>query len=144
MSSKQYAGISQEAYLAYLGDRKLMGSRCTFCGRISLPPRRICPSCHSTGAEWVDLTGQEGTLSTYTCVHVAPPRFVARGFSNTNPYAFGIVKLDAGASIAGFLVGVDATEPASIVIGARMRATFVEHETSQGTIQVDLGFEPVE
>lgn len=133
--------ITQENYLGFLKEKKLMGSTCAGCGNVDLPPRRICSKCHGTATSWIDLTGMKGTLSTFSCVHVGTQRFVDRGFTMKNPYAFGIVTLENGASLTGLLDGVDAKKPDSIKIGIPMRVTFIESTTPAG-VQVDVGFTP--
>nr|MDO8115571.1 Zn-ribbon domain-containing OB-fold protein [Candidatus Sigynarchaeota archaeon] len=134
--------ILQENYLAFLKDKKLMGSKCSKCQHVDLPPRKICSKCHAASTSWVDLTGMTGTLSTFSCVHVGTQKFIDRGFSGKNPYAFGVVTLDNGASLTGFLQGVDPKKPDSIKIGMKMKVTFIETPSPSG-LQVDVGFMPV-
>ncbi|HME51197.1 MAG TPA: OB-fold domain-containing protein [Candidatus Lokiarchaeia archaeon] len=135
--------ILQSNYLAYLNEKRLMGSECKGCGNVDLPPRKICSKCLSTDTAWIDLTDMQGILSTFSCVHVGTRRFEARGFNMKNPYAFGIVTFDNGAAIMGMLEGVDPLQPASIKIGMKMKLKFIETESSCG-LQVDVGFEPAE
>lgn len=35
----------------YLGEKKLMGSKCKKCGALYLPPRPLCQSCHEASME---------------------------------------------------------------------------------------------
>ena len=134
--------ILQENYLAYLKEKKLMGSRCKACGQTDLPPRPICSKCLSSDVEWIDLTNQKGTLTTFSCVHVGTRKFEERGYSAKNPYAFGVVTLDNGAAITALLQGVDPKKPETIKIGMKMKLKFVETQTPAG-VQVDVGFEPL-
>jgi uncharacterized OB-fold protein len=135
--------ILQSNYLAYLNEKRLMGSECKGCGNVDLPPRKICSKCLSTDTAWIDLTEMQGTLSTFSCVHVGTRKFEERGFNMKNPYAFGIVTMDNGAAIMGMLQGVDPLKPESIKIGMKMKLAFIENETPSG-MQVDVGFEPTE
>ncbi|MBD3187447.1 hypothetical protein GF325_11500 [Candidatus Bathyarchaeota archaeon] len=137
--------ITQHNYLQYLNEKKLMGSKCKDCGNVDLPARAICSKCLSINTAWEDMTNEEGTLSTFSCVHVGTTRFVKRGYNMKNPYAFGVVTLDNGAAITGLLVGVDARNPESINIGSKFKVNFVETELDEeGTMkQVDVGFSPV-
>ncbi|NOQ18269.1 MAG: hypothetical protein GQ507_03410, partial [Dehalococcoidales bacterium] len=41
-----------------LNEKKLMGTRCKECHTLHLPPRRICPNCHSTSVEWFPMKGE--------------------------------------------------------------------------------------
>ena len=144
MASEETKEILQTNYLEYLKERRLMGSKCNACGNVNLPPRKICSKCHSTDTSWADMTGETGTLSTFSCVSVGTQRFVDRGYGSKNPYAFGIVSFsEGGPSLTGLLQGVDTAHPESIQLGMKMHPVFIETETPNGT-QVDIGFEPVE
>lgn len=134
--------ILQENYLAFLNEKKLMGSLCGDCQNIDLPARKICSKCLSTNTSWTDLTDLKGKLSTFSCVHVGTQKFVDKGYNMKNPYAFGVVTLENGASITGLLKGVDPKQPDNIEIGMTMKVAFMESETNSGT-QVDIAFEPV-
>jgi uncharacterized OB-fold protein len=134
--------ILQENYLGYIKEKKLMGSKCKKCGHVNLPPRPICSNCLSSDVEWIDLTGQKGTLTTFSCVSVGTRRFEERGYSAKNPYAFGVVTLDNGSAIMGLLQGVDPKKPETIKIGMKLKLKFVESQTPAGP-QVDVGFEPL-
>ncbi|MHA1680568.1 MAG: Zn-ribbon domain-containing OB-fold protein [Promethearchaeota archaeon] len=137
--------ITQYNYLNYLNEKKLMGSTCKECNNVDLPARPICSKCLSTRVEWTDLTNLEGTLSTFSCVHVGTTKFVRKGYNMKNPYAFGVVTLDNGAAITGLLSGVDARDPSSIKIGDRFKVHFIETDLNEdGTEkQVDVGFEVI-
>ena len=37
--------ITGEGFSQYLGEQKLMGTRCKSCGALHLPPRPLCPAC---------------------------------------------------------------------------------------------------
>ncbi|NMC08560.1 MAG: Zn-ribbon domain-containing OB-fold protein [Candidatus Lokiarchaeota archaeon] len=134
--------ILQENYLAFLKEKKLMGSKCKTCGNVDLPPRPICSKCLASDMEWIDLTSQQGTLSTFSCVSVGTRRFEERGYNAKNPYAFGVVTLDNGSAIMGLLQGVDPKKPETIKIGMKLKLKFIETQTPAG-LQVDVGFEPV-
>ncbi|MHA1792693.1 MAG: Zn-ribbon domain-containing OB-fold protein [Promethearchaeota archaeon] len=137
--------ITQVKFLEYLQNKKLMASKCKECKNIDLPPRQICSKCNSINVEWIDVTEQEGKLSTFSCVHVGATRFQKRGYNMKNPYAFGVVTLDNGAAITGLLEGVDPKDPTSIKIGMKMKIKFIESPIpgNEQEKQVDIGFEPV-
>lgn len=81
-----------------------------------LPPRSMCPNCFGAEVEWQELSGQ-GTLLTYTVIHVPPSSFVARGFGKDNPYCVGIVRLKEGPQISAQILGVDPKRPDQIQVG---------------------------
>lgn len=86
-----------EAFYKYCSERKLMAVRCVRCHHVMVPPRTICPNCHNTQVEWVEL-GPKGKLVTYTIVHVAPPQF-----KHMTPYAVGIVQMSEGVKVPSII-----------------------------------------
>jgi hypothetical protein len=113
------------AFYKALGEHKLLGTRCTACGALHLPPRPICPQCLSSAVEWHEFGGQ-GKLLAFSTVYIAPTAMIAAGYSRTNPYVAGIVQLAEGPSISAQILGLDPTKPESIAIGAPLTLTFVE------------------
>ncbi len=69
---------------------RLEAEKCAGCGKVFFPGRLVCPECHGRNFETVRLS-QEGTLLTYTVIHVGPNQF-----ADQTPYAMGIVELDEG------------------------------------------------
>jgi uncharacterized OB-fold protein len=111
----------------FLSENKLMGSRCTRCQGIFLPPRAICTKCHSSLMEWVEMSGK-GRLAAFTSVFIGPTFMNEAGFGRDNPYLTGIVELEEGVKISARLLGLDARHPESIQIGIPMELEF----TGQG------------
>ena len=72
---------------------RLVGGRCSDCGRHHFPAQATCPYCAATGCARV-LLSERGTLYLFTVVHNAPP-----GFRGTAPYGFGVVELPEGLRI---------------------------------------------
>ena len=48
-------------------EKKILGNRCSGCGRVFVPPRKNCGRCFIPIDEWTTL-GDEGTVETYTVV----------------------------------------------------------------------------
>ncbi|HEX7972795.1 MAG TPA: Zn-ribbon domain-containing OB-fold protein [Anaerolineales bacterium] len=120
----------------YLNEKKLMGSRCTRCGALYLPPRAICPSCHAAQMEWVELGGR-GKLAAFTAISIGPTSMNDQGYGRDNPYVTGIVELDEGVRISARILGVDAKHPAGIRVGLPLRVEFIEQGEGK---QAVLGF----
>ena len=55
----------------FLGEGRLMASRCTACAAVHLPPRAICPKCFGEALEWIETSGR-GTLVAYTAIAIGP------------------------------------------------------------------------
>jgi scaffold protein (connect acetoacetyl-CoA thiolase and HMG-CoA synthase) len=124
----------------YLGEKKLMASRCPMCNTLYLPPRAICPKCHRDQIEWVETSGH-GHLAAFTSVYVGPTAMVAEGFDRNNPYVTGIVELDEGVKISARILGVDAKQPEQIKIGTPMTVRFLERGEGEAR-RTFLAFEP--
>ncbi len=117
--------FNNDSFQHYLSENKLMGSRCPACDALYLPPRPMCSNCFGETMEWVELAGQ-AKLRAFTVVHIAPSAMVEAGYGRDKPYCSGIVELDEGPSISAQIMGVDATQPEQITIGAPLSAVFVE------------------
>ena len=107
MPAPQYAREIPQRY-------RLEASRCRTCGKVSFPPRLVCPGCQGEGFETVTLP-ERGTLVTWTVLHVAP-----RGFSGQTPYIVGIVDL-AGVRVTAQIVD---TGPRDLDFGVAVRRVF--------------------
>ena len=103
-----------------LKEKRLMGTKCTECDALMVPPRPVCPRCGSVNLEWVEFKG-EGSLETFTVIYVPPISLSEKAL-----YVVGIVRLDEGVSIMGRIVDVDPTEPEKIELGMRMNAGAIE------------------
>lgn len=117
--------FTEASYAAKLADHKLMGSRCESCGKLFLPPRPMCANCHDGKMMWVALP-TTGTIEAFTTIHIGLTAMIEAGYDRKNPYCVGIVQLDDGPAISAQILGLDATDPASIKVGTPVNATFVE------------------
>lgn len=136
--------FTSAAFSRFLNDRQLVGTRCQDCEQLYLPPRAICPNCHSSRMEWHRFSGQ-GELAAFTAVYIGPARMNAAGYSREKPYLTGIVRLVEGPMISARLIGLPAEQPAEIRVGTALRAAFI-HEGTTGQadseIETVLAFEP--
>lgn len=94
---------------------RLEGGRCTGCGSISYPARRVCSSCRGRAFETVRLT-PSGRVVTSTVIHVPPDEFL-----NEAPYAMAIVETPEGAR---FMTQVVDCDPDSIGPGTEVALEF--------------------
>ena len=131
--------FTAESFYQYLGEKRLMGSRCGSCGVLYLPPRALCPACYGEKMAWEEM-GRRGKLVAFTTVHIAPTTMIEAGYDRKNPYCTGIVQLEGGPSISAQIIGVDATKPEEIQIGMPLRLAFVQRGDGEGA-QTYLAFE---
>lgn len=90
-----------EQFYKNINQGKLMGAKCTKCGKLHLPPRPLCDDCYSKDFEWTEVPAK-GKLLTYTVIHIAPSQFQSMA-----PYAMGIVQLENGSKLPGMIRGVN-------------------------------------
>lgn len=133
MSDQNERPFSAASFNQFLNERKLMGSRCEQCGTVYLPPRAICPACHSDRMGWVQMSGK-GNLSAFTSIAIAPTFMIEQGYGRDNPYVSGIVELEEGVKISARILGVEPADPGSIQIGIPLRLDFIE--TGDGKTQI--------
>ena len=123
--------FSAAAFDQYIAEHKLMAARCTQCGGTYIPPRAICPKCHSEALEWVETSGK-GKLAAFTVIWSGPTFMIEQGFDRKNPYISGIVELEESTRISARITGIDPTKPAEIKIGTPLSVDFVEFGAGEG------------
>jgi uncharacterized OB-fold protein len=109
------APFTIEQFYKFIGERKLMASKCNKCGVMSLPPKPVCSNCLSKNFNWIRLRNR-GKLLTYTVIYVAPEQF-----QSIAPYAFGIMELDYGLRLPGMIRGVESEK---INVGMELEIDF--------------------
>lgn len=95
---------------------RLEAARCTGCGKVLYPPRVICPACRGREFETVTLP-REGTLVTYTVIHVPPA-----GFQGQAPLVLGLVELEGG--VRTMVQVADVPDLDALEIGMPVRLEF--------------------
>ncbi|RJP27651.1 MAG: Zn-ribbon domain-containing OB-fold protein [Actinobacteria bacterium] len=120
------AGAYGSKFLTELRDnKKFVGVKCPKCGKVYVPPRRVCGPCYVELTELVPVSG-EGEVVTYTVVSFG---FVdpATGTQKPVPYGYAAIMLDGSDTV--LLHFIDETDPEKITIGARVKAVFEEERT---------------
>ncbi len=111
-------GAYLERYLDGLKEKKILGVRCSGCGKVLVPPRMYCGGCRLRLEEWVEL-GTEGELVEFTVGHVS----MSKGrLSQAEPFTIGLVRPD-GAALP-LLARIRGADPAALRPGMRMRAVW--------------------
>jgi 3-hydroxy-3-methylglutaryl CoA synthase len=99
-----------------------VGTKCTECGRVHVPPTRMCSNCHAVDKmERIALAGQPGTIATYTVDRLA--------YTLSPPMIDTVVDFDGGGR---FTVELTDASPDEVEIGKRVEMTFRRLYTSQG------------
>lgn len=94
---------------------RLEGARCTGCGKLTFPARRVCPGCRGTEFEAASLT-PGGKVVTSTVIHVPPTPFLREA-----PYAMAIVETPEGARLMAQVVDCD---PSAVLPGMDVALEF--------------------
>ena len=118
------------SFYAFLKEGRFMGVRCRENGNIYAAARPIDPASHSSDMEWYELSGK-ATLSTFTCISVAPAYLEAKGYGRRQPYCTGIVTLAEGPRIAARIAGVDAANPQQIRTGMALTLDWGELDPAE-------------
>ena len=107
---------------------RLEASKCTSCGYITFPPRRVCPECGNRQFETIRLK-PEGKILTYTVIHAA-----ADEFATQTPYAVGIIETADGARLTAQIVDCNLSD---LAIGKKVELVFrrVQKEGHAGILQ---------
>jgi uncharacterized OB-fold protein len=129
-----WAGDTASKFLIAIRDeKKILGTKCSKCDRVFIPPRKTCPTCFTENMEWMEVSN-EGTVRAFTIARrqlAALPKKV--------PVCFALIILEgADTALLHYLGEVD---PADIKIGMRVRAQFAE-ERNGNIMDIDY-FKPV-
>lgn len=106
-------------------NKRFVGSKCPGCGRVLVPPRKVCGRCYVTMEDIVPVS-DEGEIVVCTILHFG---FVdpSTGRQRPVPYGCAFIRLDgADNTLPHFL---DSTDPAKVKVGARVKAVFEDTRT---------------
>ena len=104
---------------------KFMATVCKKCGKKYYPPLADCAHCMQSDMEWKQISN-EGTLVTFTKIHVPPEHFATRQplmpFSSIQfePCPIGLLKVEGELKIMGWIPKVDLKK---IKVGMKMKAS---------------------
>ena len=112
----------------------LLGYCCSHCGEHLFGETSFCQNCSSRDLESVELS-KEGTLYSYTIVHVPPA-----GWQGTVPYILGQVELPEGPHVLSEVINCS---PEQLIVGMDLElALVVGGEDSEGNEVVVYKWEP--
>ena len=134
------AGRYASQFMTSLRDHaKLLGTRCSQCGRVLVPPRPVCGICAARTDEWVEV-GPHGTITGYTVVET-PFIDPMTGVERPIPYGFAFIKLDgADTNIYHFL---QENRHEHLEVGMSVEATFKPEGEREGKMSDIICFRSV-
>jgi len=135
--AKEYRTIRNDVALPYqwalgktwtrffdgLKEEKILGTKCTQCGKVFVPARTFCPECFTDMMQWVEA-GKEGKLLSWTLVKA---KYL--GQVKEPPYVIAQIQL-AGTNCGfhHFIGGIDLSDIKKVrqklKTGAKVRAVW--------------------
>lgn len=110
-------GGQSKFFIELMNNKKILGAKCTKCGKVWMPPRINCSDCY-VPTEWVELKGN-GTIGISTIVWYTTSAFV-----QNIPYGIGFIKLDGADTSFNQGVFSENLVPSKVKKGKRVRAVF--------------------
>jgi len=131
---RHVAGAYAGRFIQEIGNNKrIMGVKCSRCGKVYVPPRMVCFACFEKMKEWVEV-GKQGTVKGFTVVNYSTPVMPLKP-----PFAYGIIELDG--SNTGFVHIIKEGDPKKLKVGMRVEAVFKSNP--EGNILDIEYFKPV-
>ena len=110
-----------EKYIQGLGQKKILGSKCPGCGKVAVPPRKLCGACNLIAdVDGLVECGPVGTVENFTVGHVRLEKGLVEKLDA--PQVLAMVMLD-GASVP-LLAEVRGINPADVKNGMSVKAVF--------------------
>ncbi len=103
-------------FIGLRDDQKILGTKCTKCGKTYVPPRKTCPTCFTKNEEWKEVS-PVGTLITYTVV-----RRQLASLPRKAPVIYGLIRLEG--SDTSLLHIIDEVKPEDVRTGMKLQAKF--------------------
>jgi uncharacterized protein len=108
-------------FISLRDDQKILGTKCTQCGKTYVPPRKTCPTCFTQNEEWIEVS-PVGTLVTYTVV-----RRQLASLPKKPPIIYGLIHLEG--SDTSLLHIIDEVKPEEVKVGMKLQAKFASERT---------------
>jgi len=118
----------------------LIGVQCHKCGKVYVPPRRVCGPCFEELHDFIPL-GDMGTIVAFSTVNY-PFMDPATGSQRPIPYTYGYIKIDGADNIFSHII--NETDVSKIRVGMRVRAVFKNKEEMEGNINDILHFDIID
>jgi uncharacterized OB-fold protein len=100
-----------------LKNENLLGSKCTKCGNLMLPPRIICNNCGNKALHPYHFK-REGIVKALSTIYVPLTQFQEKC-----PYTVGIIKIFEGPKISGLIL-----DDEKVKIGSKVEAVFLNED----------------
>ena len=113
---------------------RLEAAKCTKCGHVHFPPRKVCKKCYATEFETVKMPNR-GKVMTYTVCEIPPA-----DFDSQKPYVNAIVELENGVRLTCM---VAEAPPDKVEIGTEVELVFRRLRTGREWEVLQYGYKAV-
>ena len=119
-----WVGLYLDKFYDALENKKIIGNKCPKCGKVFVPPRKVCGECNTIiplEENWVDLP-DTGTLKNFTITHY---KVNDRGVRKVKkPQIIGMINIDGSDThIVYRLLNI---EPEDLKIGMKVKIEWEE------------------
>ncbi len=119
-----WVGLYLDKFYDALENKKIIGNKCPKCGKIFVPPRKVCGECNTIiplEENWVDLP-DTGTLKNFTITHY---KVNDRGVRKVKkPQIIGMINIDGSDTCIVYrLLNI---EPEDLKIGMKVKIEWEE------------------
>ncbi|HPL64083.1 MAG TPA: Zn-ribbon domain-containing OB-fold protein [Syntrophales bacterium] len=114
-----------------MNNKRFIGIKCPGCGKIYVPPRRVCGPCFKELTELVPLS-DTGVLTAFSVVNY-PFIDPNTGSRRPIPYTYGYIQLDGADNIFSHII--NETDLSRIKVGMKVRAVFKDRTEMKGNIE---------
>lgn len=119
--------------------RRIIGSRCSACRMVLVPPRAICEVCYRPTDQFEDVA-DTGILQAFSVIYM---EFI--GQTRKPPYVYAEIVLDGSATrLIHNIDGIDVTRASEVLrVGMPVRAVWRGAADAKGTLEDIDYFEPI-
>ena len=126
-------GVAGERFFKELmKSGKIMGTKCSCCKEIYLPPRIYCEKCFTRLEDWINV-GKEGRVHTFTIATID-----INGSKLEKPIAYAFIKFDG--VTGGLIHKLDSTT--DLKIGMKVKAVLKPRKERKASINDIRFFKP--
>ncbi len=130
-----WVGLTMDKFYDGLQNKKFVGSKCSKCSKVFLPPRNRCGDCFAVADKFVDLP-ETGVLENFTITNWKVTERGARQVKKET--IVGMVKVDN--SNTSLIVPIVNATSDKLKEGMKVKAVWAKKQ--KGTVEDLEGFEP--
>ena len=131
-----WVGIVMDKFYDGLQEKKFIGTKCSKCGKVFLPPRNRCGDCFAKAEDFIDLP-ETGILKNFTITTYKVSERKTRNVKKNQ--IVGLVQIDGADS--AMVIPVININPEDLKIGMKLKVVWAKN--IKGHPDDIAGFEPI-